>query len=604
MSLVAILRHGLRLLLPLAVASTLYLYLYPVFLGCAFPLPAPRPRDGASHNTTATGIPSAPFGEVTDNWSAFFEAARQHLLPLPVPSPTDARPAPFRLLALGDPQLEGDTSIPNLTGPRLPHLRKVVERLTSKSPHDSLSDHVRQALHDWVDFVFQDIPSEIQSIRKRVDLVGNDFYLAHIYRTVHWWAKPTHVAVLGDLVGSQWITNDEFARRGRRYWDRVFRGAERVPDRLAAYPAMEYELSAYLDDKADTARWSRRVINVAGNHDIGYAGDITRERFDRFERVFGKANYELRFELPVRDPDVNATLFDGHNNLDSEYLAPELRVVVLNSMNLDTPASDTELQDATYAFVNDVIRTSSAVEFAGTFTLVLTHIPLHKPEGVCVDAPYFSFHPGKSGRGGGVKEQNQLSADASKGFLEGIFGMSGDPHARGRGMGRPGVILNGHDHEGCDSYHFIRQEEENGNRVWESARWADALGNGTVGQEGVPGIREITVRSMMGDYGGNAGLLSAWFDEETWSWKFEYATCALGKQHFWWVVHILDLVTVVVAIAYAALARLAGGQGAEGSGQGGSRSVTESGAASLDGPTTPHGKPAFVKREVGLTETP
>jgi hypothetical protein len=39
--------------------------------------------------------------------------------------------------------------------------------------------------------------------------------------------------------------------------------------------------------------WKRRVINIAGNHDVGYAGALTAERFERFERVFGWANYEL-----------------------------------------------------------------------------------------------------------------------------------------------------------------------------------------------------------------------------------------------------------------------------------------------------------------------
>lgn len=411
-------------------------------------------------------------------------------------------------------------------------------------------------MHDYVDFLFEDIPNEIESVRKQIDLFGNDFYLAHIYRTVHWWTKPTHITVLGDLVGSQWIKDEEFERRGLRYWNRVLRGAERVPDTIATYPAMEYEISAYLDYPRDAAAWAERAINVAGNHDIGYAGDINQDRFERFERVFGKANYELRFELPIYNNTLNEALFDPEDNRDSNLLPPELRVVVLNSMNLDTPASDSNLQDATYKFINDVISTSAAVEFQGTFTIVLTHIPLYKPEGVCVDDPFFSFHP--AGSGGGVKEQNQLSADASKGFLEGIYGMSGDPTAAGEGKGRSGVILNGHDHEGCDSYHFIRQVKQ-GNRYWETERWGDALRNGIVGKDGVPGIREITVRSMMGDFGGNTGLLSAWFDEASWSWQFEYATCALGRQHFWWAVHILDLVTLVACVAYVVLLAVGGG---------------------------------------------
>lgn len=541
MSLVAILRHGLRLLLPLAVVQTLYLYLYPIFLGCGFPIPYNATRNG----TAASGEPS-------DGWPAFLETARQHL---PIPSNSNATPAPFRLLALGDPQLEGDTSIPNTWGPRFPHWKSLVKRVTYETEHPSLRDRVRQSLHDYIDLLFEDVPNELDSIRKYIDLFGNDFYLAHIYRTVHWWTKPTHVAVLGDLMGSQWIRDDEFERRGARYWDRVFRGTERVPDELMAYPAMEYELAAILgegegENQEDAEAWARRAINVAGNHDIGYSGDITRARFDRFERMFGKANYELRFELPVADPIVNATVFDDDSVED--ILPPELRIVVLNDMNLDTPVRDSQLQDETYAFLNDVIKTSTDVEYRGHFTIVLTHIPLFKPEGVCVDPPFFSFHDGNWG----VKEQNQLSEAASKSLLEGIFGLSGNLDAPRQGLGRPGVVLNGHDHEGCDTYHFISESEQSGDREWEVRRWEDAKANGTVRADSVPGLREITVRSMMGDFGGNAGLLSAWFDEETWSWKFEYATCALGRQHFWWVVHILDLIVLGGGAALVILSAL------------------------------------------------
>ncbi|KAK1998075.1 hypothetical protein LX36DRAFT_656913 [Colletotrichum falcatum] len=548
MSHVALLRHGLRLLLPLAVISTFYLYLYPVFLGCAFPLP---PSGRASSDDSPSQVDSAD-----TKAAAFLEAARHHIsLPIPLRS-TDARPAPFRLLALGDPQLEGDTSIRKHNGPIFPHARSLWLHVTFQSSH-SLRQRIRHALHDVIDVFLDDVFIELESIRKRIDLFGNDFYLGHIFRTVHWWTRPTHVTVLGDLLGSQWIGMEEFRRRGRRYWDRVVQGAERVPDEAAAYPAMEYDLTDYLSTSGEPSPdWSRRVINVAGNHDIGYAGDINQDRFGRFERVFGKANYELRFELPVPDPKLNATLLDEEKNPESDRLPPEIRVIVLNDMNLDTPARDTSLQDATYAFINSVIETSAAVEYSGHFTVVLTHIPLYKPEGVCVDAPFFDFHGEHDG--GGVKEQNLLSADASKGFLEGIFGMSGNTEAPGNGYGRRGVILNGHDHEGCDTFHYINQTDvdENGNSAWRVEPWTKAKGRGAVGAAGVPGLREITVRSMMGDFGGNAGLLSAWFDESTWSWKFEYTTCALGTQHLWWLVHIVDLIAIVASVAYVVLSVL------------------------------------------------
>ncbi|KAI0169983.1 hypothetical protein GGR52DRAFT_490061 [Hypoxylon sp. FL1284] len=516
----ALLRNALRILIPLAVACTFYLYLYPVFLGCAFPLP---------HSLNQTEPDSA---------AAFQDTWRQHV----ISSSTNA--APFRLLALGDPQLEGNTSIRNYNRESFLRLKWALRHLFFKTDQPSLRKRLRQVAHDLVDFWFDDIPDTAESIRKRIDLFGNDFYLAHIYRTLRWWTKPTHTTVLGDLLGSQWIKEKEFNRRSWRFWNRSFKGAERVPDDVAAYPAEEYEPAGLLGvEDSNATAWRRRIINVAGNHDVGYAGDLTIERLERFERVFGKAAYELRFELPITDPETNATIYDADTNPDSNRLLPELRIVNVNNMNLDTPAIEQSLQDKTYAFVNDVINTASAVEYLGHFTLVLTHIPLYKVEGICVDAPYFTFH------NDGVKEQNQLSVDASRGFLEGIFGLNGDPNAPGQGRGRRGVVLNGHDHEGCDTYHYINQTEGD-ERQWKATRWHSAQADGIPGKPEMPGLREITVRSMMGGFGGNAGLLSVWFDESDWEWRFEFANCALGRQYFWWFVHFLDLITLVVLAAY------------------------------------------------------
>ncbi|XDG08878.1 hypothetical protein ABKA04_008493 [Annulohypoxylon sp. FPYF3050] len=532
MSPATILRNVLRVLIPICIASTIYLYLYPVFLGCAFPLP---PQEA---NKT----------EPEDSATAFQHTLRQHVIP-------SSNGAPFRLLALGDPQLEGDTSIRNYNRESFLHLTWAIRHLTYKTEHPSLRSRLRQVVHDLVDVFFDDIPDTAESIRKRIDLFGNDFYLAHIYRTLRWWTKPTHVTVLGDLLGSQWIRDPEFNRRSSRFWNRSFKGGERVPDEVAAYPADEYELAGLLGvEDENAAAWRRRIINVAGNHDIGYAGDLTVERLERFERVFGKAAYELRFELPVTDPATNATnatIYDAEKNPESDRLPPELRIVNVNNMNLDTPAADQSLQDKTYTFVNDVINTASAVEFAGHFTVVLTHIPLYKPEGICVDAPFFSFHSG-----GGVKEQNQLSADASRGFLEGIFGLSGDSNAPGQGKGRRGVVLNGHDHEGCDTYHYINQTEGE-ERQWKTTLWETAKTGQYPGKPGLPGLREITVRSMMGGFGGNAGLLSVWFDENDWEWRFEFANCALGTQYPWWFVHIIDLIAVIGLMLYGILQALA-----------------------------------------------
>lgn len=446
--------------------------------------------------------------------------------------------APFRLLALGDPQLEGDSSIDNVESTKLPHLHNFLDNVFTNSGSHNPLQRLRHSLHDLIDFWLDDLPKAAEVWRKRLDHVGNDYYLGHIYRALHWWAGPSHVTVLGDLVGSQWVDDAEFEARGWRFWNRVFNGGVKIDEGLMSQPGEEIQAMILGEEKEE---WKMRIINVAGNHDIGYAGDLDQARMARFTRMFGKANYEMRFHLPA-----NTTEDEGE-----EKEIPELRIIVLNDMNLDTPAGTKELQDETYNFLNGVITTSREVTRAAHFTIVLTHIPLFKEEGICVDGPFFDFFDGEFGNG--VKEQNHLSRDASKGFLEGIFGMSGNTDVPGLGFGRHGVILNGHDHEGCDVYHYINQSSPP-EREWQASRYPQAVVTGVTEEIDIPGLRELTLRSMMGDFGGNAGLLSLWFDREEWDWRFEFVNCALGTQHIWWIVHILDLITSGFGIAYVVLA--------------------------------------------------
>lgn len=522
-------RNALRLLVPLAVACTIYLYLYPFFSQCAFPLPSRDAKD------------------------AFEDTKKLHWPYANADADTQGLPtkrAPFRLLTFGDPQLEGDTSIPISYMGVFPHVVKVFHHVTFQSSHWCFRERVRMTIHDAIDIIMEDIPYLVESLRKMFDLFGNDFYLGHIYHTLHWWTGPTHVTVLGDLLGSQWIEDDEFERRADRFWNRTFSGGLRVPDEIAQYPSKEYNVTGVLDGSVEEEIWTKRIVNVAGNHDIGYAGDLTEERMQRFERLFGKANYELRFRLPVTDPLSLQTIYNESTNPYSKRLTPELRLVILNDMNLDTPAKSQALQDQTYEFINQAIGSAPSVDQDGHFTLLLTHIPLYKPEGVCVDAPFFDFHGAHDG--GGVKEQYLLSGDASKGLLEGLFGMSGDSNAAGNGVGRKGLILNGHDHEGCDTYHFINQTNGTNawERSWEQVTWLKASTRAIPGQLGVQGRREITVRSMMGDFGGNAGLLSMWFNFTTWEWEYEYMSCPLGTQHFWWFVHLFDVGVIILGVLY------------------------------------------------------
>jgi hypothetical protein len=230
MSFVSVLRHALFVLIPLSVTLSTYLYLYPVFHLCAFPAP--------EHDASA----------------AYFNTLRQHTF-LPHDS---TKIAPFRLLALGDPQLEGDSSIADAEAATFPNLAKFWKDafLLNGTTHSPLQ-RLRHSLHDLIDFYLDDIPKSLHVYRKQLDHFGNDYYLGHIYRNLHWWTVPTHVTALGDLVGSQWIDDEEFESRGWRFWNRVFRHGRRVPDDVASQPAEDFQSTRRLGDDAEL--WRTRI---------------------------------------------------------------------------------------------------------------------------------------------------------------------------------------------------------------------------------------------------------------------------------------------------------------------------------------------------------
>ena len=564
MTLRALLSRVFTLLFPVTLAASIYLYLYPIINGCGFPLPhgsAPRESSNSSRLTA---------------WerNVAVNTFLQHVRAPPVAS--DPQPAIFRLLVLADPQLEGDTSLPFPEWKLWPRLRTHWRATQDAVSEASFTMPIHQIPTDpsvlnnitvgVKTFLTEDIPRSLRATLKQVDLVGNDYYLAHIYRTLFWWTRPTHTTVLGDLLGSQWIDDEEFSRRSRRYWQRVFRGAQRVDDQITQTGARTGDQGPAqqalepLGLGADPA-WPRRIINVAGNHDIGYAGDANEARIERFEREFGRVDWDIRFQHPP------VTVSDGST------VTPTLHLINLNTLLFDTPALSQDLQSRSYSYLNDLIsHRLYPVEDRSTFTLLLTHLPMHKEEGICTDGPLFTFHEEDDSEGpedvprwhaGGLREQNHLSDHISaSGILQGIFGLSGDANAAYGGYGRNGVILTGHDHTGCDVIHYVNRtltgttashdgsmEESDGSSSSLNWRWSAQRFNKYRPERPTgPSIREVTLRAMMGEFGGNAGLLSAWFDLDQGEWKYEISMCPAGVQHFWWTVHVLILVTLIVGI--------------------------------------------------------
>ncbi|KAF2666366.1 hypothetical protein BT63DRAFT_428136 [Microthyrium microscopicum] len=479
MSVSAFLSRILLVLLPVVAISNLYIYFYPVWRNCSFARPA-----------------------------------------------RGNEPAPFRLLTFGDPQLEGDTSLP----PKPVYIPLDFNRaLTSLRERDPTA--LKSQIRNFITSTLAIPRYQVQYFRKHLDLIGNDYYLAHIYRTLYWYTKPTHVTVLGDLLGSQWIRDEEFERRSWRFWHRVFKGSSKVPlDRLTHEDgAAVHEEVLGADDN-----WSKWIFNVPGNHDIGYAGDIDEARVERFEREFGPVNGDIRFRLT-----------------ESEEDSPTIRLIVLNTMNLDQPQLSEDLAHDTISFLNGAMGSAKDVGNSRETTILLTHIPLHKEAGVCADAPLFSYF--KEEEGGGIREQNFLSYDSGRNaILQGLFGLHPSIDAPAQGLGRDGIILTGHDHEGCDVYHWIDRDTE----LWNAQRWGQANTTALVADVLQPGIREVTVRSMMGDFGGNAALVSAYWNDGGHKWQIDVKNCQFGVQHIWWAVHVLDIITVllvmIVGVAYLA----------------------------------------------------
>jgi len=177
------------------------------------------------------------------------------------------------------------------------------------------------------------------------------------------------------------------------------------------------------------------------------------------------------------------------------------RMSVINSMNVDGPALDESLRYETWSLLNNLAE-ERGQDNHQTPLIFLTHVPIHKKEKICVDGPMIKYD--KSGRF--IKEQNHLTQNSSEFILTKL---------------RPKFIFAGHDHEGCDVIHIVRVNKNENNEEeylinhyrtqdFEKEKYQiiskdDYNEDGKL-KENIWIVREVTVRSVMGSYGGNAGL--------------------------------------------------------------------------------------------------
>ncbi|KAK6200504.1 calcineurin-like phosphoesterase-domain-containing protein [Scheffersomyces amazonensis] len=413
----------------------------------------------------------------------------------------------------------------------LPHLQDLTDQ-TSKSPFDE-SNHVKD-LH-FLLFGDPQINGNWKSTPyiKRLDNYGNDYYLGHIYSVMQSRLNPSHVAVMGDLFSSQWIHDSEFYNRTNRFVERLFpRPLEYKKNVVETYEKHEdYDWRAWLDQEVNmdpVDRFKSRVyndvydwfnhsakypnfynplfINLTGNHDIGYSGDATWQHMARFHHLFGQNNYVINYNKGTPE---------------------EWRIVILDSLTLEGPALQEEFLNYTWSFLNNLNDIENPT-FKGS-TILMTHIPFYKKEGLCRDGPEHKYYvdnerePYKNGK---LRSQNHLAYDVSQKILNIVF-----PNTD-----KEGIILTGHDHEGCDDYYNLINGE-----------WIASKEKINKERES---IREIVVRSMMGDFNGQTGILTGHFDYASKFWKFEFSYCSFTVQHWWWASKISLLISILLHSLY------------------------------------------------------
>ena len=355
----------------------------------------------------------------------------------------------------------------------------------------------------------------------RLDTFGNDYYLGHIFRTMYNRLKPSHVVVMGDLFSSQWIGDSEFFNRTVRYTKRLFNrdvkwlydlqeehhgddGTYKVnwvewADNLNKIRTGDRPMNfsfGYQDIYNWTSAENYLFINVSGNHDIGYSGDATYQHMARYRELLGKDNYWIEY------------------NAGTDHA---WRIIVLNDLLLEGPALQPELLETNWEFLYQLFER----KFEGS-TVLLTHIPFYKPSGLCYDGPEFRYYPEDYQRepykSKLLRSQNHLSAEASNRVLNLIFDAE-----------KPGIILTGHDHEGCET---VYNKDDKGN--WTASKTTDPK---------KLNIKEITVRSMMGEYHGNTGLVTGHFNEATRQWEWSFNLCPFSIQHIWWFTKVVTIIT-------------------------------------------------------------
>ncbi|KAJ1964165.1 hypothetical protein GGI12_001595 [Dipsacomyces acuminosporus] len=223
----------------------------------------------------------------------------------------------------------------------------------------------------------------------RYDLLVNDYYLHHIYKSTISALDPHYVVTMGDIFSSQWIDMEEYRKRFDRFrW-----------------------ISRQVDGQNRSTEGRHIYLTLAGNHDIGYGEETEPYHIERYESSFGMLNKEWVVDIGG----------------DRGTSVPPHRAAIINAMNLDKTRS-VQFRRQTWEFVHKLAALRR--QEPDTPLILFLHIPLDKPSGVCVDSPDIRYLDGY------IDYQDYLTPATSAYLLHCLS---------------PAFIFNGHDHNGCVS---------------------------------------------------------------------------------------------------------------------------------------------------------
>jgi len=270
---------------------------------------------------------------------------------------------------------------------------------------------------------------EREGLYGQISVWLNDAHFANVVSNNIHFLFPSHIVVLGDIFSKQNLPRHEFNYRLNRY-NKIFNHPEIVSKQI-------------------------HLINISGNHDIGYGNEVSAFHVAQFEEGFGPVNNQFEF---------------------ADHL-----FAILNSQVLDG-ARHQDVHDAVWLHVEHLAMEKESRNLP---LILLMHIPLYKPKGICVDDPEI-----RTNRDGYTIEQTMLSEQSSEKILQKLT---------------PTFVFTGHDHYGCSHQHHNTQE--------------------------------YTIQSVMGDFCGFSAMFEISRSEDN---TFEY------KMYFSHFVSIYTITAVIV----------------------------------------------------------